>query len=126
MKDEKENQGMTFFERVFDNLTVSIKNIELRVETFGNDANSNNPEHHRNIKNEFAFGGRIKDLQLRTINHLKELKFVQRKNKFEKIQKMVSIDCIELYFDNQKIQDISQYRNYLQERRSQFDQLFKL
>lgn len=126
MKDEKENQGMTFFERVFDNLTVSIKNIELRVETFGNDANSNHPEHHRNLKNEFAFGGRIKDLQLRTINHLKELKFVQRKNKFEKIQKMVSIDCIELYFDNQKIQDISQYRNYLQERRSQFDQLFKL
>lgn len=42
MKDDKENEGMSFFERVFDNLTVTIQKIEMRVETFGNDSKTEN------------------------------------------------------------------------------------
>ena len=51
---------------------------------------------------------------------------MQRKNKFEKIQKKISIESIELYFDSQKVENVALYNRYLEERRQHFDKIFKL
>ena len=118
MKESKGNEGSTFFERVFDNLTVTIGDIELRLETFSSEPSASNgavsnAKKSRSNKNEFAFGGRIKQLKVRTIDSEKNLVFVQRKSKFDKIRKMISVESIELYHDSQKIQNIDQYSQYL-------------
>jgi vacuolar protein sorting-associated protein 13A/C len=63
-KESKGNEGSSFFERVFDNLTVTIGEMEIRLETFGRPSNEEgdiikNKIESEKKKNEFAFGGRI-------------------------------------------------------------------
>lgn len=65
-------------------------------------------------------------MKVRTIDSDKNLVFVQRKSKFEKIQKMVSIESIELYHDSQKIKNIEKYDEYLAKNRSKFEKLFSV
>lgn len=71
LKEAKGSEGSTFFERVFDNLTITIGNIDIRLETFSTEGSENLAK-----RNEFAFGGCIRELKVLTIDSEKNQTFL--------------------------------------------------
>lgn len=89
-ESDKKDDKATFFESIFDNLVVSVRNIHIRVECPFNPHN-------------YVFGAVLEDFSLRSVDSEGKPIFVKRASKTEKVTKLVRFNNLQLYHDS-KIQ----------------------
>lgn len=88
---EKQDKKSTFFEQIFDNLKVSVKNIHIRIE------NSRGKQ--------YCFGGILEDFNMKSVDQDGKSVFVKRQNQLDTVIKMISFKNLILYHDQKLIMD---------------------
>lgn len=101
-EQQSNNKGAGFFEKIYDNLYLSVASIDFRIDVQGKDRTQN-----------FAFGGYLKGVEMLTIDENGERTFLLRKQKTEQVQKQLKFDDLKLYYDNQVLEDEKDYDDYL-------------
>lgn len=86
---EKQDKKSSFFEQIFDNLIVSVKNIHIRIEN--------------NIGHPYCFGGVLEDFGMRSVDSYGQPIFVKRSSTLDKVTKMISFKNLNLYHDPKTI-----------------------
>lgn len=88
---EKQDKKSTFFEQIFDNLIVSVKNIHIRIE---------NPK-----GKQYCFGGILEDFNMKSVDQEGKSIFVKRQSQLDKVIKMISFKNLILYHDHKLIHE---------------------
>lgn len=82
---EKQDKKSSFFEQIFDNLMVSVKNIHIRIENA--------------LGQPYCFGGILEDFSMKSVDSNGKSIFVKRSSTLDKVTKMISFKNLVLYHD---------------------------
>ena len=85
------NQNISFYEQIFDNIIIDIKNIHVRIES--------------NIKQVYAFGCALKDIKIRSVDGENNPIFIKRTNIYDKVNKHIIFNNLTFYHDNSIIHE---------------------
>jgi hypothetical protein len=83
---EKQEKKATFFEQIFDNLLISVKNIHIRIES--------------NLKQPYCFGVILEDFNLKSVDSQGKPIFIKRESAKDRVTKLVSFKNLSLYHDS--------------------------
>lgn len=86
---EKQDKKSSFFEQIFDNLMINVKNIHIRVENM--------------LGRPFTFGGVLEDFSMKSVDQNGKNVFVKRVTQLDKVTKMISFKNLILYHDTKPV-----------------------
>lgn len=88
---EKQEKKSSFFEQIFDNLIINVKNIHVRLE---------------NTKgNLFCFGWILEDFAIRSVDSEGKPIFVKRQTSLDRVTKLIAFKNMQLYHENKILSD---------------------
>ena len=111
---EKQDKKATFFEQIFDNLLVTVKNIHVRIEAAH--------------KIPFCFGCILENFSMRSVDNKGKPIFVKRETSLDKVTKMVSFKNLVFYHDSKIIsqKDVNIIAFFFQQRKFDFHVIVNL
>lgn len=115
---EKQDKKATFFEQIFDNLVISVKNIHVRVESpFGQETGL-----------AYSLGGILEDFMIRSVDEAGSPIFVKRVTSFDRVTKTISFKNLSLYHDSKTIQqkDVSIIDYWFKSKNAEFQKIVTL
>jgi vacuolar protein sorting-associated protein 13A/C len=86
---EKQDKKSSFFEQIFDNLMVSVKNIHVRIEN--------------TMGYSYCFGGVLENFSMKSVDSTGKSIFVKRSSILDKVTKMISFTNLILYHDTKVV-----------------------
>lgn len=97
---EKQEKKSGFFEQIFDNLIISIKNINIRVES--------------TLSQKYCFGAVLEDLHIQSVDKNGAVIFVKRVSPMDEVTKLISFKNLIFYHDTRTIaeQDIREIEKF--------------
>lgn len=111
---EKQEKKSSFFEQIFDNLLISVKNIHIRIES--------------SQKQVFAFGGILEDFNIKSVDNQGSPVFIKRQSNLDKVTKLVSFKNLILYHDPKVIhhKDVNIIEYYFKHKNYDFQRILNL
>lgn len=111
---EKQEKKSSFFEQIFDNLLISVKNIHIRIES--------------SQKQVFAFGGILEDFNIKSVDNQGSPVFIKRQSNLDKVTKLVSFKNLILYHDPKVIhhKDVNIIEYYFKHKNYDFQRIINL
>lgn len=89
---EKQEKKSSFFEQIFDNLIINVKNINIRVEFA--------------VGHKFCFGGILEDFNIRSVDKSGNPVFIKRVHMSDPVTKKISFKNLVLYHDKNTVSEI--------------------
>lgn len=86
---EKQEKKSSFFEQIFDNLVINVKNINLRIES--------------NLGQKYCFGLVLEDFNIRSVDKAGRPVFIKRVSGLDAVTKMISFKNLVLYHEKEII-----------------------
>jgi vacuolar protein sorting-associated protein 13A/C len=100
---EKQEKKSSFFEQIFDNLIINVKNINLRVES--------------TLGQHYCFGTVLEDFSIQSVDKDGKSVFVKRASAMDEVTKLISFKNLILFYDTTTISGLtySQIEKYFQD-----------